>query len=99
MFTPVLVILLGVVGLSALTGYLDYVLMPRGASVHDLRHPTKTPSRCLQSEIQWSKNDRNHREWHDLHPAPTMSKMRQKVPGVNAADVPIHAAVAARKAL
>ena len=27
-FTPVLVILLGVVGLSALTGYLDYVLMP-----------------------------------------------------------------------
>jgi len=27
-FTPVLVILLGVVGLSALTGYLDYVLLP-----------------------------------------------------------------------
>jgi mercuric ion transport protein len=27
-FTPILVILLGVVGLSALTGYLDYVLMP-----------------------------------------------------------------------
>ncbi|MDF1584556.1 MAG: mercury resistance system transport protein MerF [Methyloprofundus sp.] len=27
-FTPVLVILLGVVGLSALTGYLDYVLFP-----------------------------------------------------------------------
>lgn len=26
--TPVLVILLGVVGLSALTGYLDYVLLP-----------------------------------------------------------------------
>lgn len=26
--TPALVILLGVVGLSALTGYLDYVLMP-----------------------------------------------------------------------
>lgn len=26
--TPILVILLGVVGLSALTGYLDYVLMP-----------------------------------------------------------------------
>ena len=27
-FTPVLVILLGVVGLSYLTGYLDYVLFP-----------------------------------------------------------------------
>ncbi|WP_420537693.1 mercury resistance system transport protein MerF [Hyphomonas adhaerens] len=27
-FTPVLVILLGAVGLSALTGYLDYVLFP-----------------------------------------------------------------------
>ena len=26
-FTPVLVILLGIVGLGALTGYLDYVLM------------------------------------------------------------------------
>jgi mercuric ion transport protein len=27
-FTPVLVILLGAVGLSAVTGYLDYVLLP-----------------------------------------------------------------------
>lgn len=27
-FSPVLVILLGAVGLSALTGYLDYVLFP-----------------------------------------------------------------------
>ncbi|MCO6440861.1 MAG: mercury resistance system transport protein MerF [Nitrococcus mobilis] len=27
-FTPVLVILVGAVGLSALTGYLDYVLLP-----------------------------------------------------------------------
>ena len=27
-FTPMLVILLGVVGLSALTGYLDYILLP-----------------------------------------------------------------------
>lgn len=27
-FTPALVVLLGVVGLSALTGYLDYVLIP-----------------------------------------------------------------------
>lgn len=27
-FTPVLVVLLGVVGLSAIVGYLDYVLFP-----------------------------------------------------------------------
>jgi mercuric ion transport protein len=27
-FTPVLVLLLGIVGLSAITGYLDYVLLP-----------------------------------------------------------------------
>lgn len=27
-FTPVLVVLLGIVGLSAITGYLDYVLFP-----------------------------------------------------------------------
>ncbi len=27
-FTPVLIILLGAIGLSALTGYLDYVLFP-----------------------------------------------------------------------
>lgn len=27
-FTPLLVIVLGVVGLSAFTGYLDYVLLP-----------------------------------------------------------------------
>ena len=27
-FTPVLVILLGTVGLSAITGYLDFVLLP-----------------------------------------------------------------------
>ena len=27
-FTPILVVLLGVIGLGALTGYLDYVLFP-----------------------------------------------------------------------
>ena len=27
-FTPLLVVLLGIVGLSAVTGYLDYVLLP-----------------------------------------------------------------------
>ncbi len=27
-FTPLLVVLFGIVGLSALTGYLDYVLLP-----------------------------------------------------------------------
>jgi mercuric ion transport protein len=32
-FTPVLVVLLGVVGLSALAGWLDYVLLPALAFV------------------------------------------------------------------
>lgn len=27
-FTPVLVLLFGIIGLSALTGYIDYVLLP-----------------------------------------------------------------------
>lgn len=27
-FTPVLVVMAGIVGLSAITGYLDYVLLP-----------------------------------------------------------------------
>ena len=33
-FTPILVILLGTVGLAALTGYLDVVLLPALALVH-----------------------------------------------------------------
>jgi hypothetical protein len=46
---PVLVILLGVVGLSALTGYLDCAAACAGDfhRLDHLRHPTKTPSRCL----------------------------------------------------
>ena len=33
-FTPILVVLLGVVGLSATVGYLDYVLMPALVLLH-----------------------------------------------------------------
>lgn len=41
-FTPVLVVLLGIVGLSTVTGYLDFVLFPvlvffLGLTVHALR--------------------------------------------------------------
>lgn len=41
-FTPVLVVLMGIVGLSAVTGYLDYVLLPAlafflGLTIHALR--------------------------------------------------------------
>ncbi|MDX1465170.1 MAG: mercury resistance system transport protein MerF [Halomonas sp.] len=41
-FTPILVILLGTLGLAALTGYLDYVLLPAlaffiGLSVYAIR--------------------------------------------------------------
>lgn len=46
-FTPVLVVLLGIVGLSALTGYLDLVLLPAlaffiGLTVYALRRRSKT---------------------------------------------------------
>ena len=45
-FTPILVILLGVVGLSALTGYLDYVLLPAlavfvGLTIYAVVHKRK----------------------------------------------------------
>ncbi|MBI3284108.1 MAG: mercury resistance system transport protein MerF [Burkholderiales bacterium] len=50
-FTPVLVILLGVVGWSALAGYLDYVLLPAlvafiGLSIYALRSKRKADACC-----------------------------------------------------
>jgi mercuric ion transport protein len=51
-FTPLLVVLLGAVGLGALTGYLDYVLLPAlavflGITVYGLaRRPRATVRQC-----------------------------------------------------
>ncbi len=50
-FTPVLVILLGVVGLSALTGYLDYVLLPAlaifvGLTIYAIQRKRQADARC-----------------------------------------------------
>lgn len=50
-FTPVLVILLGVVGLSALTGYLDYVLLPAlilfiGLTIYAVRRKQNADACC-----------------------------------------------------
>ncbi len=52
-FTPILVLLLGAIGLGAVTGYLDYVLLPvlglfLGLTVYGLiRHQRAgTPSCC-----------------------------------------------------
>jgi purine-cytosine permease-like protein len=50
-FTPVLVILLGVVGWSALTGYLDYVLLPAlaifiGLTVYAVRRKRQADACC-----------------------------------------------------
>jgi purine-cytosine permease-like protein len=50
-FTPVLVILLGVVGLSALTGYLDYVLLPAlaifiGLTIYAIQRNRQADSCC-----------------------------------------------------
>ena len=50
-FTPILVVLLGVVGFGALTGYLDYVLMPVlavfvGIAVYALRKRKPAQACC-----------------------------------------------------
>lgn len=50
-FTPVLVILLGVVGLAAFTGYLDYVLLPAlaifiGLSIYALQRKRQADACC-----------------------------------------------------
>ncbi len=51
-FTPLLVVLLGAVGLGALTGYLDYVLVPAlavflGLTVYGLsQRPRATGRQC-----------------------------------------------------
>ncbi len=52
-FTPILVVLLGLIGLSAVTGYLDYVLLPAlgvflGLTVYGLNRQQRAgaPSCC-----------------------------------------------------
>ena len=50
-FTPILVILLGVVGWSALTGYLDYVLLPAlvvfiGLTLYAIRRKRSADACC-----------------------------------------------------
>jgi hypothetical protein len=57
--TPVLVLLLGAIGLSALTGYLDYVLLPAlvifvGITVYALQKKRQRVRACCTLE---------HREW------------------------------------
>ena len=54
-FTPVLVVLLGAIGLGAITGYLDYVLLPALAGFLGLtaygvyRQKQATASACCAS--------------------------------------------------
>jgi len=50
-FTPILVVLLGVLGLSALTGYLDYVLLSAlvvfiGLTIYAVRRKQKMDACC-----------------------------------------------------
>ncbi len=50
-FTPILLILLGVVGLGALTGYLDYVLLPAlvifiGITIYALQKRRRGEASC-----------------------------------------------------
>ena len=49
-FTPVLVLLLAVVGLSAVTGYLDYVLLPALLFFYSLSCSRPTPSGANRTE-------------------------------------------------
>lgn len=54
-FTPVLVILLGAVGLLALVGYLDYVLLPAlacflGLTAYALYRRRKAQRCCVRSD-------------------------------------------------
>ena len=58
--TPILLILLGVVGLSALTGYLDYVLMPAliafiGLTIYAVWRKQKADACCLPTGIRGKK--------------------------------------------
>ncbi|MEO8600510.1 MAG: mercury resistance system transport protein MerF [bacterium] len=60
-FTPILVILLGVVGWSALTGYLDYVLLPAllafiGLSIYAVRRKRHADA-CCAGTGTGEKND------------------------------------------
>lgn len=60
-FTPILLILLGAVGLGALKGYLDYVLMPAliafiGLTIYAVWRKQKADACCPQSRTG-EKND------------------------------------------
>ncbi len=55
-FTPILVILLGTVGLAALTGYLDYVLLPAlavfiGLTIYALWRKKQYDAYCHNTSI------------------------------------------------
>jgi arginine exporter protein ArgO len=55
-FTPILLILLGVVGLSALTGYLDYVLLPSlvvfvGITIYALQKRRQAQACCTTDNL------------------------------------------------
>ncbi|MEO8137364.1 MAG: mercury resistance system transport protein MerF [Betaproteobacteria bacterium] len=58
-FTPVLFVLLGVVGLGALTGYLDYVLLPAlvlfvAITLYALKRRRETRTCCTVSNEEKS---------------------------------------------
>lgn len=54
-FTPILVILLGAVGLATFTGYLDVVLLPTllvfvGLTIYAVRHKKNTEACCVPTQ-------------------------------------------------
>ncbi|WP_148862204.1 mercury resistance system transport protein MerF [Marinobacter fonticola] len=64
-FTPILVILLGAIGLAAFTGYLDYVLLPAlavfiGLTLYAIWR-NKPYSACDKESFPKTKESRNER--------------------------------------
>lgn len=60
-FTPILVVLLGIVGLSALTGYLDYVLFPAlalfiGITIYALLRKQRQMQACCSNNNPGEKS-------------------------------------------
>lgn len=59
-FTPILVVLLGAIGLSVLTGYLDYVLLPAlvafvGLVIYAMRRKRQAGACCVPTSPEEGK--------------------------------------------
>ncbi len=91
-FTPVLVILLGVVGLSALTGYLDYVLLPAlaifiGLTIYAIQRKRQADACCTPKFNGVKMTEITLNGCTGTSCATHVKDALEKIPGVNAAVV------------